>query len=191
MPISKWETLVTSQVDGAAITAAARTSAIPAAAIFTLKPNYFDFIGKMLLVLATGRISSVITTPGTARYDINFLDSAAANVIVFDSLATVLEDGEAHTTVGWILAILMTCRAIGTTANLMGQGFWLSTDINNRFALAANPVGGLAAILPWNSAPAVGANFNSTLSQQVDLRFTQTVATGSMTVHQYSLIALN
>jgi hypothetical protein len=46
-------------------------------------------------------------------------------------------------------------------------------------------------MLPWNSAPAVGNNFDSTASQQVDIFFTQTVATGSLTVHQYELIAAN
>jgi hypothetical protein len=192
MPLrSYWETLVTAQADGNTLTAAARAVCTPAAALFTLPPNYFDVIGKQLIIRASGRISSVITTPGTARYDVNFLNSAAANVIVFDGLAIVLEDGEAHTTVHWDLEIIMTCRAIGSTGNLFGQGTWKSTDVNNRFALGANPQGGITAMLPWNTAPAVGANFDTTLSQAVSLFFTQTVATGSMTLHQYSLIAPN
>jgi hypothetical protein len=49
----------------------------------------------------------------------------------------------------------------------------------------------VTALLPWNAAPAVGATFDSTTSQVVDFFFTQTVATGSMTLHQYSLISLN
>lgn len=195
MPLLPYmETLVTAQGDGSALTAAARNSLIPAAAIFTLPANFFDTPGKQLLIKATGRISSVITTPGSARFDVNFQDSALANSIVFDSQAIVLEDGEAHTNVGWELEILMTCRAIGTTATIFGQGRFTSVDINDRFALGAlstNEWGGLSAMLPYNQAPAVGATFNSTLSQQLDLRFTQVVATGSITLHQYSLIRLN
>lgn len=192
MPLYPYpETLVTAQADGSALTAAARASALPAAAIYTLPPNFFDTIGKQVLVRASGRISSVITTPGTFRWDINFLDSASVNAIVFDSLAGLLENGEGHTNVGWTLELLLTCRAIGATASLMGQGVFVSTDIEGRFVLGANPMGAISAILPWNSAPAVGATFDSTKAQTVDLRFTQTVATGSMTLHQYSLQRLN
>lgn len=183
------EVIVTSQVDGSALTAASRASAIPAAAVFTIPPNFFDVVGKQIQIRASGRISSVITTPGTARFDVNFLDSAAANAIVFDGLAILLDSVAGHTTVGWMLDILLTCRAIGTTGNLMGQGLWTSEDILGVPATA--PKGVLSAVLPWNSTPAVGANFDTTLAQAIDLRFTQTAATGSMTVHQYSVIRLN
>lgn len=184
MSLQSWqETLITSQVDGTALTAAAAATALPAAAKYTLPANFFS-IGKQLLVRASGRISSLITTPGTARYDIRF-----GGTVVFDSLAILLDSVAAHATVGWYLEILLTCRAIGATGNLMGQGKWTSEDILGVPATA--PKGVLTAILPWNSAPAVGGNFDTTTTQQVDLFFTQTVATGSMTVHQYSIISLN
>jgi len=66
---------------------------------------------------------------------------------------------------------------------------WTCEDILGVPATA--PKGVLSAILPWNSAPAVGANFDSTVSQQIDFFFTQTVGTGSMTVHQYAVYSLN
>jgi len=185
MSLNKWqETLVNSQVDGSALTAAAATSAIPAAAKFTLPTNYFDTIGKKLRIRATGRISSLITTPGTARFDVRF-----GATVVFDGLAVLLDTVAGHTNVGWILDIELTCRAIGATGNLMGQGLWTCEDILGVPATA--PKGVLSAILPWNSAPAVGNNFDTTATQQIDLFFTQTVATGSMTVHQYEVIAPN
>jgi len=185
MSLNKWyETLVNSQVDGSALTAAAAASAIPAAAKFTLPTNYFDTIGKKLRIRATGRISSLITTPGTARFDVRF-----GATVVFDGLAVLLDTVAGHTNVGWILDIELTCRAIGATGNLMGQGLWTCEDILGVPATA--PKGVLSAILPWNSAPAVGNNFDTTATQQIDLFFTQTVATGSMTVHQYEVIAPN
>lgn len=183
------ETLVTAQGDGAVLTAAARNSAIPAAALFTIPPNFFDVVGKQIMIKASGRISSVITTPGTARWDVNFLDSAAANAIVFDGLAVLLDTVAGHTTEPWDLEIVLTCRAIGATGNLFQYGRWSAMNILG--TPAGTPRGSVNALLPWNVAPVVGANFNTTLSQQVDLRFTQTVATGSMTVHQYSLIRMN
>jgi hypothetical protein len=109
--------------------------------------------------------------------------------VIFDGLAVLLDTVAAHTNVGWELEILLTVRAVGATANLIGQGRWTCEDILG--VPAAAPKGCLTAILPWNSAPAVGTNFDSTASQQVDLFFTQTVATGSMTLHQYMLESKN
>lgn len=185
MSVQTWhETLVESQVDGAALSAAAAASMLPAAAVYTLPPNFFNRIGKKLMIKATGRISSVITTPGTARYDVRF-----GATVVFDGLAALLETAAGYTNVGWELEIVLTCRAIGATGSLMGQGKW--TSVNLLGVPATPPKPALTAMLPWNSAPAVGNTFDTTASQAVDVFFTQTVATGSMTCHQYSLIAQN
>jgi len=179
-----FETFITSQSDGSTLTAAATATMLPAAALKTLPANFFDVIGKQLLIKAAGRISSLITTPGTARFDVRM-----GGTVVFDSLAILLDTVAGHTTVGWELEILLTCRAIGTSANFHGVGKWTSEDILGVPATA--PKGVLVAMLPWNTTPAVGANFDSTVSQQVDVRFTQTVGTGSLTCHQYGLYCPN
>lgn len=184
MSLQRWqECLIASSIDGTTLTAAAAATAIPAAAKFTLPANFFE-VGKQLRVRASGRISSLITTPGTARFDIRF-----GGTVVFDSLAILLDTVAAHVTVGWTLEITLTCRVIGAAASLLGQGTWTCEDILGVPATA--PKGVLSAILPWNSAPAVGTTFDSAVSQQVDMFFTQTVATGSLTVHQYALDSLN
>lgn len=182
MSLQGWaETLITSQVDGSTLTGAATASMLPAAAKYTLQPNFFA-IGKQLLIEASGRIS-LNATPGACTYAVTF-----GGTTVFDGKAMAM-DTAGYTNVNWYLRILMTCRAIGASANLMGQGTWQSTCIAGQ--IATPPKGGLVAMLPWNTAPAVGSNFDSTTTQQVDVAFTQTVATGSMTCHQYSLISLN
>ena len=178
------ETLVTAQSDGTANTAGTAASCIPAAAVITLPQGYWKNIGQQLLIKASGRISSVITTPGTARYDVRL-----GGTVVFDGLAVLLDTVAAHTNVGWMLEILLTCRAIGATGNFMGQGLWTCEDILGVPATA--PKGVEAAMLPWNSAPAVGGNINTASALSLDLFFTQTAATGSMTLHQYSAISLN
>lgn len=177
------ESTITAQIDGTAVTAASATTLLPPAAKFTIPANYWQ-IGRRLKIRATGRISSVITTPGTARFDVRM-----TGTVVFDGLAVLLDSVAGHTNVGWLLEIDMTCRAIGTSANFWGQGKWTSEDILGVPATA--PKGVLTAILPWNSAPAIGANFDSTIAHTVDLFFTQTVATGSCTLHQYELILPN
>jgi len=177
------ETLITAQVDGPTLTAAAAASCLPPAALYTLPANFYACVGKALLIEASGRISCAVTTPGTARFGVGF-----GGTVVADSLAMSLNI-VAKTNVNWWLRMLLTCRAIGTSANLMWQGKWESE------AVVGSPVptaGGCGMFtLPYNSAPAVGANFNSTAAQQVDLFFTQTVGTGSLTLHQYALISLN
>jgi hypothetical protein len=184
MSIQSWqETLIAAQGDGGVLTAAAAASCIPLSAKITLPANFW-IPGKSLQIKASGRISSLITTPGTARYDVRI-----GGTVVFDGLAALLDTVAAHVNVGWFLEILLTCRAIGSTGNLIGQGKWTSEDILGVPATA--PKGVLTAMLPWNSAPAVGANFDTTIANTLDLFFTQTVATGSMTLHQYIVQSLN
>jgi hypothetical protein len=184
MSLNTWhETLITAKVDGPTLTAAARASCIPTGAIITLPNNFFQ-IGKKIRINANGRISVVITTPGTARFDI-----AIAAVVAFDSLALNLNI-VAKTTVPWNLSIDLTCRAegTGTSANLMGNGLFVSEAV---IAAPLPAVGGNGVLNIPVGTPAVGTGFDSTLANTLNMFFTQTVATGSFTLHQYEVIALN
>lgn len=181
MSLGYWETLSSLIGDGTAITAAVRTSMTVGATgfRFTLPANKLK-IGDVLHLKASGRISSVITTPGTARFDLAF--GASLGTAIFDTQAILLDTVAAHTNVGWELEIEATVRAMGTAANAMWSGRWTCEDILGVPATA--PKGVLVAMLPWNTAPAVGANFDSTVSNLIDLNFTQTAATGSCQLHQ-------
>jgi hypothetical protein len=184
MSSNTWnQTLISAQVDGAALTAAAAATCLPAQAVFTLPANTLK-IGDKLCVRASGRISCVVTTPGTARYDIRI-----GGAVIFDSQAMNL-NVVAKTNVGWWLDVEFTVRAVGSSANGLGQGIWLS-EAGILTAVPTTGPGPGGFTLPYNTAPVVGANFNSTVSNTVDLFFTQTVATGSMTLHEYELIYKN
>jgi hypothetical protein len=179
MSLGYRKTLVSAQGDGPTLTAAAAATCLPGQAKVLVPGGTFDAPGKMLLIKASGRISSVITTPGTARFDVRL-----GGTVMFDGLAILLDTVAAHTTVGWTLDLQLTMRTAGTAATLWGQGTWTCEDILGVPATA--PKGVLSAILPWNSAPAVSSNtFDATAANTLDLFFTQTVATGSLTVHQY------
>lgn len=186
MAIGYWETLISLNADGTALTAAARASLTQGAgatsARYTMPANKLR-VGDNIKILASGRISCAVTTPGTARFDLSIAGTAN-----FDTLAMNL-NVVAKTNVGWFLEVLGTVRAIGTTANILWQGKWDSE------AVIASPlptVGGSGGfIVPYNTAPAVGANFDSTVNLLMDLNFTQTVATGSCTLHQYMLCHLS
>jgi len=179
------QTLITAQSDGAAITAAAATSMLPAQAKFTLPAQFLQTVGQQLMIKAHGRVSTVITTPGTLRVDVRF-----GSTVVFDGQAVALITANAYTNIPWVVEILLTVRAVGTSANMMGYGTLQAMNVQGGTTSAA-PQGSAIAQLPWNQAPAVGNNFDSTSSQVVDFFFTQTVATGSWTLHQFSLIAMN
>lgn len=184
MSLQTWqETLVSAQVDGPTLTAAAAATCIPPAALITIPAGWWQ-IGRMLKVTAQGRISCAVTTPGTARFQVR-----QGAVSIFDSGALNLNI-VAKTTVPWWLEIVMTCRAIGnaTSANVFGFGTFQSEAVVGSPLPAAGSNGSL--ICPVGT-PAVGTGFDSTIANILDLFFTQTVATGSLTVHQYKAESLN
>lgn len=179
------ETIATAETDGPTLTAAAAASCLPVSAVKTLGPDIWS-IGKQIEIIAAGKLSTVITTPGTLRFDVRL-----GGTVVFDGLAMLPDTVAAHTNVGWYLKILLTCRAVGngTLTTFMGHGVFTCEDLLGVPATA--PKGVLSAILPWNSAPAIGSGIDNTIGNKLDLFFTQTVATGSLTLQQYSARILN
>jgi hypothetical protein len=184
MSMQTWgETLVSAQVDGTALTnSTTATSILPAAAKFTLPANYFA-IGRVLRINAWGRISNVVTTPGTLTLDVRF-----GSTVVFNGGAMQLNT-TAKTNVSWRAIIMLTCRSIGsgTSATLFGQGDWCSESATGSAAGVANDI-----LMPA-SAPAVGTGFDSTASQAIDLFATFSVASASNSIqlHQYTVEAMN
>lgn len=176
------ETLVESQSDSTALSASTtRTSILPAAAIFTLPPNFIRRIGQKFRVRATGRISTLTTTPGTLLLDIGF-----GATVVFNGGAMTLNT-TAKTNVPWWLDVELTVRAIGTSANMIGQGRWTSEAVIGSPAPSAGGSG--SHMLPYNTAPVVGSNFDSTAALAWNLFGTWSVndAANSIQTHQYSL----
>jgi hypothetical protein len=179
MSLGYWKSLISLQAPGTAITAAARTSMLPAQCQPSLLQQYLDAPGKQLLLEATGKISCAVTTPGTARFDLSF-----GGTVVWDSLAMNLNI-VAKTNVHWILRVLLTTEVVGSAAALIGQGTWTSEAVVG----SPLPTAGGSGVLtvPYNTAPVNGSTFNSSSAQLVDFSFTQNVATGSCTLLQFNL----
>jgi hypothetical protein len=180
------DVLVNSVTDGPTLTAAARASCIPTADRIVLPSHYF-YPGKALRFTLGGRISNVVTTPGTARFDICM--GSAGTTIVFDTGALGL-NVVAKTTVPWQLDVVLTCRVAGasTLTTFFPEGRFQSE------AVVGSPlptVGGNGTLLVPVGTPAVGAGMDNTAASILDVFFTQTAATGSMTVHTYRVVALN
>lgn len=182
------EVLITSQVDGTALTnSTTATSIIPSAARFTLASNFFWVPGKSIRVSARGRVSTVTVTPGTLTLDVR-LGTVATPIVVFNGGAISLNT-TAQTNDSWEFETILTCRAIGsgTSANLIGVGSWTS-------AAALGAAAGIAeSVMLPATAPAVGTGFDSTITNVVDFFATWSIAnaSNSIQVHQYILESLN
>jgi hypothetical protein len=180
------EVLVNSVTDGPTLTAAARASCIPTADRIVLPSHYF-YPGKALRFTLGGRISCVITTPGTARFDICL--GAAGTTIVFDTGALGL-NVVAKATVPWLLDVVLVCRAVGASTLTT---FFPEARFQSE-AVVGSPlpsVGGNGSLLCPVGTPAVGAGCDNTAASVLDVFYTQTAATGSLIVHTYRVVALN
>lgn len=187
MSLGYWETLASAQADGTALTAAARASAIQGGAktaLFKLTQNKLR-IGDILNLNAFGRLSCVVTTPGTARFD---LSAGVGGTAFFDTLAMPLNI-VAKTNVMWRLNAEGIVRAVGNAAAIFWNGNWFSEASINT-ALPATGPGPGGQNVPYNTAPVVGTAFDHSVDQIIDFNFTQTVASGSMTLHGYRLALL-
>lgn len=174
-------TLAVATADGPTLTAAAAASCLPTNLLTTVQAGYWQ-VGKTWQINCAGRISCAVTTPGTFRLDLRM-----GAVTVWDTLAIPLNI-VAQTNVPWAGEILLTCRSAGagSVATLFGMGRFRSTAFLNVPAVATGPWSG-AITVPYNTAPVVGTGFDSTVANAFDFRFTQTVATGSFTLHMFTL----
>jgi hypothetical protein len=179
--------LVLAWGDGPTLTAASAASLLPITAKWTFPPNSLE-VGSWMRITAQGRISAVVTTPGTARFDVRL----GGNVI-FDSGAMNLNT-TATTTTPWWLDIFITARAASTNPTATPLAFfgfskWASLAVVGSAAVASGGNGQFVSSVSGGpgSAPAVGSSIDNTVSNTFDVFFTQTVATGSFTCHNLLL----
>lgn len=187
MSMQTWnETIVMSATDGPTLTAGTRASCIPTANRIIL-PNNFFYIGRAIRITMGGRITCAVTTPGTARFDICL--GAAGTTVVFDTLALGLNT-VAKATVPWKLDVTLVCRAVGN--GVLTTFFPVGTFQSEAVVGAPLPAaGGNGILMVPVGTPAVGAGMDNTAASALDVFFTQTVATGSLTVHNYQVDVLN
>lgn len=157
-------------------------SIIPSDCQITL-PAGFNHKGSKFYVTAAGRISNIVTTPGTLLFQLLFGAAGIWSPAAFNLNTTV------KTNVSWWLEAMFSCRTVGngTTATMMGQGTFSSEAVVG--AAAGVPI---TLMLPA-TAPVVGSGFDSTAAQKVDLqaKFSIANAGNSLTLHQYSLESRN
>jgi hypothetical protein len=107
------------------------------------------------------------------------------------SPAAVAGNVAVQTNATWDLEITLTCTAIGsgTSTTLKSTGKLITRATLGQPAIATQV--GVGTVLLPDTAPVNGTGFDSTLTQQVDLQFANSVATGSCQLHEYSLWDVN
>jgi hypothetical protein len=182
-------TLINQQVDGTALTnTTTATSLLPTQAKYTLAPNWDFNVGSKLKIVAGGRMSTVVTTPGTLTFEVRF----GTTVVVFSGGAMAL-NVVAKTNVTWELNAELTVRAIATGVNstIYGRGKFMSE------AVIGSPVpgtGGSGLLLLPATSPGVGSSFdNSLTTNTVDLYATWSVANASNSIRcdDFELVLAN
>lgn len=165
--------------DGTALASSTTATSLLNAArkIATLPAGYFDALGKRLCFEFAGRVSTVVTTPGTLTLALRL-----GSVDVFSSGAMTLNT-TAQTNVHWSLKGELTARALGTgtATTLFPKGCrWRSHAVIGSPAPTAGGAG--THMLPYNAAPAVGAGFDNSVSQLIDLYATWSVSNAANSI---------
>lgn len=175
------QSVIAAQSDGSALTnSTAATSILPSHAKWTVPANFLDYIGRRLKIAAHGRISNLVTTPGTLT-----LDFRMGGTVAFNGGAMQLST-TAHTNVPWKFEADLTVRVVGAVAQFMGQGLFFSQAIS---ISGADPTVGHSFLLAPNSAPAVGTAFDATAALVLDMFAKWSIAdsANSITLHQYEV----
>lgn len=190
MPRQSWTgLLISQQVDGTALnTSTTETSILAGQGKYMLPANFLGDAGQVLRIRAMGRVSNIVTTPGTLTFRVKFNTTPIA---VASSGALALNI-VAKTNVTWILDWDLTLRTVGsgTTATLMHSGSWQSESV---IASPAAGAGGAASHIFPASAPAVGTGFDSTVTNLIDLTAQWSIsnAGNSIQTHSFKLESLN
>jgi hypothetical protein len=172
--------LLSTDADGTAGTSTTENSLLPTNWKGVLSAGYLQQPrGKMLQIRAHGRISNIVTTPGTLTLRVKL--GPTANIAVATSRAIALNT-TAKTNVGWWLNIDLVVRAIGTgtAANIFTGGVFTSESIVGSAAGVANDV-------TWMDTPAVGTGFDSGVANQVDLTAQFSLTGNSIQCHGFAL----
>lgn len=167
--------------DGAALASSTtQTSLLPASAKeFTLGAGRLKVPFGLAFELS-GRISTVVTTPGTLSLALRLgsVDVLASGAIPLNIVA--------QTNVHWTMRGEILCRVTGLTT--VTTFFPKACEFKSRAVIgsgAAGTSGVGTELLPYNTAPAVGSGIDFSVSQLFDFLATWSVsnAANSITLH--------
>jgi hypothetical protein len=180
-----YQSLASLQAAGPNLTASTTpTSLLNPQAKVTLPAGFFSFIGQKLYIRGQGQLGNIVTTPGTLTIDIRF-----TSTVVFNGAAMQLSS-TAHTALPFMFEIELTCRIVGSSAQLMGQGKMISQCLS--LTAVADSTTTPATLLLPNTTPALGTAFDATSTQQIDCFGTFSLNNANaIQMHQYEVLSCN
>jgi hypothetical protein len=168
--------------DGSALAnSTTQTNLLPASALEAAFGIGYWERGKVLAFDFSGRISTVVTTPGTLALALRLgtVDIFASGLMTLNIVA--------QTNTHWRLSGELVCRAAGSGSApvFMPKGCRLES-----LAVIGSPAptaGGAGAhMLPYNAAPAVGTGLDFTADQKLTLMATWSVANASNSIQLHA-----
>jgi hypothetical protein len=169
--------LASAVADGAALTnSIVAASILHGSGIGPIPANALQ-IGSLIKVTLRGRISTVVTTPGTLTLDMRL------GGVVISAFGAIPLNVVAQVNAHWEAKLIAVVRAVGSGAAANA----LCTGVFNSRALVGSPAtGGIGEVMLPDTAPAVGAGFDSSLAQALNIFATWSVASASnsVQVHQ-------
>lgn len=179
------ENLWASQADGPSLSnTTTETTLLNSQDKFTLPTGFWDSVGKVVKVSGMGRLSNLVTTPGTLTFKLYHGATA-----VWTGGAMQLST-TAHTTLPFWFELFLTSRAIGASANVIGVMKVFGQPLN---VSGADPTTSHSFVMTPNVTPVVGTNFDSSVTQQVDFKATFSIANAAnlIQLHQFFFEAVN
>lgn len=189
MSLQSWqETLVSQQAAGTLLNTYTTAKSVINPQALVVIPAGFWSIGKVLRISGTLGVSNRVTGPDTMTFQVML----GANVVFTSGVVNLTTSS--HVTIPAWFEIELTCRALGsgTSANLIGQMVIDGQMFAMAASLADNAAGSGYAIAP-NTAPAVGAGFDSTIANVLDFFVAQSVSNvlNGIQVQQYRVVSCN
>jgi hypothetical protein len=161
------ELLGSQQQDGTALTASVTpTSILHPTGRIRIPAGYLYRVGQVLRIFAAGRVSNIVTTPGTLTLDLR-MGALPPTIVVANGGAMALNT-VAKTNVPWVLWWELTLRSVGITApRAVAPSGRMDVRVGHR--LPAPEAGGAGTHMLPNAAPALGTGFDSTVDNYLDL----------------------
>jgi hypothetical protein len=177
-----WQETVNSQTtDGVAVTNTTTETIMVPNFVWPNSGPQALYVGKQVLWVLWGRVSTVVTTPGTITFRMRW--GGVAGTLLVTSKAQRPKTTVSTNMAGWV-QMEMTCRSIGSTGSVFSMG---------QCALA-NTIGDAQAAQEsiWPDAPAaVTIDTTAASALTPTIQFSVATATTSWTTHLARLVSLN
>lgn len=175
--------------DSVAVTTNAETI-LSQATILTLPANFFAFPGKSLWLHGMGKQSNVVTTPGTYTFRAKIGTGVVGDTLLAASGAMTPTIVAATDNVWWIDVWIkaLTTGPLTTSLTLLVHGIvWMAGE-----AFPGTNALWQARFMPAGATSLANiANLNGNIAQTLTLTVTPTVTTGSITLRDVWVVAMN